>query len=148
MGFDRPELLAQAGYDTGDFLGIGPSVGPRNNSSSSTASSTYSTQFGVIDHTINFDDWRPAGSNLQVIWTADLDPSGDQIDFRLEGSGSGAKFAEVTGTTASTVVTSGVVDAPEATLQSSERLNFQIRNSDNSTSVSASSIVVQFGIEL
>lgn len=136
------ETLREAGYEVGnpvtsltDFYGV----------DGSTASSTY----GLIASStalwrLQWDKLWPSSVTVEAHLFANVDPSTDQIDVRLQNLTDSETVVSQTGITTAGNISLGPVTYSPTTTGSVIRLGIQARNADGATSVTLSDPGVVF----
>lgn len=136
MGFDTETggLLSDAGYSAGDLLGSYTAQSAATNSTTSSSYVAWNPDPAGIH--LEFNTAFPGSSQAQAIAFLDVDPSTDQIDVRLFNLDDDETVVEQTGITSAGSVVLGPTDYTPASPNAVNRMLIQLRNSDNTTSVS------------
>lgn len=141
------ETLRELGYESGDFVAF---YSAQNNGTATVSSNNYQTanlaEFnGVLDHIF------PTAATLEYAISAQFDDNNDQIDVRLRDNEQGVTAVEQLDVTASSIETFSTVGpgtAGNVDTSAPSRLFPEIRNSDNTTSVTIRRPTILIGVTL
>jgi len=146
MGFDSGGLLKEAGYTEGEFVPIGPTFSYGKEASVSVASDTYTFTFVHIEHTFRPNAYFSPDTDIHVVFATNADTNGDQLDIRLRGPEDSKTILEETGITQSGERVIGPQQYEPNDRSQTQTVILQLRNADNSTTVSVSLSSVAFGV--
>jgi len=133
MGFDTQDLLRQAGYGEGDSV---HSIDLNTGVTGSTSSNTYSVYRRIeMKANLNFAQLFVPGSTLEAVLYCSVQPSGDEIDVRLQNTSANETILEQTGFTTSQNVTIGPTEYTPTSPDQFTLIEPQFRNNDNTTTV-------------
>lgn len=142
-------LLENAGYSEGDFMGQASWHAPATRSTTNNTYTSVHTGSGEINVYVTWDDLFPASVTTQATFFGELRANGDQVDVRLQNKTDNETVVEQTGTTGDYIdFDLGPTDYRPTTTAGHTQYQVQIRNSDGATSVSLTNPTFVFGVKL
>lgn len=137
MGFSRPDTLRAAGYTSGDFFGPFDNHVGATNSTTSNSYVTHSPDQG--EHMLEWGVQFP-NSTVQVFLIVGGNANGDELDYRVRNVADGetvvAEEPIITGS-GNTLASGTPTTYTPTTTDSPVRMQMELRNNDNATSVSS-----------
>jgi len=148
MGFDRADLVDQAGFTEGDILPVA-SFASRSKSIAQTTSTSFTRTFNLCDQFLPERFGVADGPTIRVRLTARLNPgTGETYEVRVRGGGTGqiTPALSATGGSGANLSTGWVtpVNIPSAP----DRVTVEHRTDPGSNASEVTIPVFQVGVEL